>query len=69
MLSKVNYVINKAIDKACPLSKAKEIDPNNPWWTPELKQLRKEVTAAYDRFKNDKKNDVLNKYYKRKQSL
>ena len=48
LVAKLNYGIKAALDKACPLTKPKTIDPNNSWWTPELKQLRKEVSKSYD---------------------
>ena len=40
---------DKALNKACPLSPACTINKNNPWFTPQLKQLRIEVGAAFDK--------------------
>ena len=51
MADKLTRVINNALNKACPLSPASTINKNNPWFTPQLKQLRKEVGASYDKNK------------------
>ena len=67
MLHKVNAVINKALDNCCPMSKPTTVDELNPWWTAELKQMRKEISSTYSQYKNDKKNVELQNYYKRKQ--
>ena len=60
----VNKLNHKALDKSCPVAKAKSIDPNNPWWTPQLKNMRHKVTKTYDKHKNDRKNEALEKLYK-----
>ena len=54
MVYKLNHLLNKALDKVCPLAKARRIDSNNPWWTPQLKDMRHKVTKTYDKYKNDK---------------
>ena len=43
----------------------RSIDPNNPWWTPQLKDQRYKVTKSYDKHKNDKKNEALENLYKK----
>ena len=53
--------------KACPVAKARSIDPNNPWWTPQLKDMRHKVTKTYDKYKNDRKNEELEKLYRKQQ--
>ena len=55
MVNKLNHILNKALDKSCPTAKARSIDPNNPWWTPQLKDMRQKVTKTYDKYKNDRK--------------
>ena len=67
MVSKLNHILNKAIDCSCPLAKAKSVDPNNPWWTPQLNDTRRRVTKTYDKYKNDRKNESLEKLYKKQQ--
>ena len=52
MVNKLNHILNSALDKACPMSKPKSIDPNNPWWTPHLKDMRNKVIKHYDNYKN-----------------
>ena len=49
MVEKINSCIELALDKACPLTKSKVINKNNPWWTDQLEDLRTQVTNAYKR--------------------
>ena len=49
MEDKLNSCIEIALDKACPLTDAKIVDKNNPWWTDQLQDLRKSVTNLYKR--------------------
>ena len=49
MVNKLNVCITKTLDKSCPEVKAKLINLNNPWWTPQLQDMRKEVTALHKR--------------------
>ena len=67
MVNKLNHILDKALDKSCPVAKARSIDPNNPWWTPQLKDMRHKVTKIYDKYKNDRKNEDLEKLYKKQQ--
>ena len=67
MVYKLNYILDKALDKTCPIAKSKSIDPNNPWWTPQLKDMRRKVTKMYDKYKNDRKNVEIEKLYKKHQ--
>ena len=62
-----NHILDKALDKSCPVAKARSIDPNNPWWTPQLKDMRHKVTKLYDRYKNDRKNEELGRLYRKQQ--
>ena len=69
MVNKLTYSINKATENCCPTLPAKIINKNNPWWTPQMADLRKEVTALYRRtMKNncerihDNYKKVLRKY-------
>ena len=55
MVHKLNHILNTALDKSCPIAKARSIDPNNPWWTSQLKDMRYKTIKAYDRYKNDRK--------------
>ena len=67
MVNKLNHILNKALDKSCPVAKARSIDPNNPWWTPELKDMRHKVNKSYDKYKNDRKNEDIEKLYRKQQ--
>ena len=67
MVNKLNHILDKALDKSCPVAKARSIDPNNPWWTPQLKDMRHKVTKMYDKYKNDRKNEEIEKLYKKQQ--
>ena len=67
MVNKLNHILNKALDKSCPVAKARSIDPNNPWWTPRLKDMRYRVTKTYDKYKNDRRNETIEKLYKKQQ--
>lgn len=58
MEDRVTRVLTDALDKACPLSKACSINKNNPWFTPQLKQLRKEVGAAYEKKRANNSQNV-----------
>ena len=49
LVEKINSCIDLALDKACPLTKTKIINKNNPWWTDQLEDLRTQVTNAYKR--------------------
>ena len=67
MVNKLNHILNKALDKSCPVAKAKSIDPNNPWWTPKRKDMRHKITKMYDKYKNDRKNEEVEKLYRNQQ--
>ena len=67
MVNKLNHILDKALAKSCPVAKARSIDPNNPWWTPQLKDMRHKVTKTYDKFKNDRKNQEIEKLYRKQQ--
>ena len=69
LVNKLNHCINTVLDKACPMTQDKLVDRNNPWWTKQLKDLRKAVFASYDRSKvNPEDRETykqrLNKYKK-----
>ena len=67
MVNKLNHILNTALDKSFPTAKARSIDPNNPWRTPQLKDMRHKVTKTYDEYKNDGKNEAIEKLYKKQQ--
>ena len=67
MVNKLNHILDKALDKSCSIAKARSIDPNNPWWTPQLKDMRHKVTKTYDKYKNDRKNEEVEKLYRKQQ--
>ena len=67
MVNKLNHILDKALDKSCPVAKARSIDPNDPWWTPQLKDMRRKVTKTYDKYKNDRKNEEVEKLYRKQQ--
>ena len=56
-------VLTQALNLACPLSPACTINKNNPWFTPQLKQFRKEVGAAYSKL-HDNNTETNDKIYK-----
>ena len=64
MVSKLNKGLTRALDKACPIKTDMVSDPNNSWWNPYLKNSRRQVIKAYERLKNDRRNEKLDKYYK-----
>ena len=39
--------IDKCLDKACPKEVQKSVDKNNPWWTPEINDMRKHLNKLY----------------------
>ena len=61
MVNKLNKCIALELDKVCPLLPSKIINKNNPWWTDQLKQMRKELYALYDKPKLDPDNLELYK--------
>ena len=67
MVNKLNHILDKALDKSCPVAKARSIDPNNPWWTPQLKDMRHKITKTYDKYKNDRKNKDIENLYRKQQ--
>ena len=67
MVNKLNHILDKALDKSCPIAKARSVDPNNPWWTPQLKDMRHKVASSYDKYKNDRKNETIEKLYRKQQ--
>ena len=50
-------------DNACPLTPARTINKNNPWFNPQLKQLRKEVGASYQK-QQDSNSELHERVYK-----
>ena len=51
MVNKLNKCITLELDKVCPILPSKIINRNNPWWTDQLNQMRKELYALYDKSK------------------
>ena len=71
MVQKVTYTIETATENCCPTQPARLINKNNPWWTPQMSCLRKEVTALHRRCRNTQDErvhlnykQVLKKYRK-----
>ena len=62
-VDRLTTVLTNALNKACPLSPARTINKNNPWFTPQLKQLRIEVGAAYQKQKGSD-SELLKQVYK-----
>ena len=52
-MNRLTTVLTNELNKACPLSPARTINRNNPWFTPQLKRLRKEVGASYRKCKEN----------------
>ena len=70
MVNKLNNCITAELDKVCPILPARIINKNNPWWTDQLKQMRKELFTLYDKSKNSPEDHEiyklkLNKYRKK----
>ena len=61
-VDRLTRLLTSALDKAFPLSPATTVNKNNPWFTPQLKQLRKEVGAAYQRSRNNNLEHHANEY-------
>ena len=61
MVNKLNKCITIELDKVCPLLPTKIINKNNPWWTDQLKQMRKELYTLYDKSKLSSDNLELYK--------
>ena len=51
MVKKLNTAITTALDKVCPIIDSKIVNKNNPWWTDQLTQMRKELYSIYDKSK------------------
>ena len=52
-VDRLTKVLTDALDKACPVRPASTVNKKNPWYTPQLKQLRKETGAAYNKLKEN----------------
>ena len=61
MVNKLNKCITLELDKVCPILPSKIINRNNPWWTDQLNQMRKELYALYDKSKASPDNLELYK--------
>ena len=71
-VNKLTKILTDALNKACPLTPARTINKNNTWFTPQLKQLRKEVGAAYLRQKDghsERHREIYNDRLKRYKRL
>ena len=64
MVYKITNCIEQATEKCCPLKPAKLVNKNNPWWTPQMADMRKEVTALYRNFLRNKQNERTYHNYK-----
>ena len=61
MVNKLNKCITAQLDNVCPILPSKIINKNNPWWTDQLNQMRKELYAIYDKSKINSDNHELYK--------
>ena len=61
MVNKLNKCIATELDKVCPILPTKIINRNNPWWTEQLNQMRKELFSLYDKSKINADNMELYK--------
>ena len=61
MVNKLNKCIATELDKICPILPTKIINRNNPWWTEQLNQMRKELFSLYDKSKINADNMELYK--------
>ena len=56
MVNKLYLALNRALDLACPKTKTKIVDKNNPWWTEKHHEARKQLNKLY-RKKQRKPNE------------
>ena len=47
----------------CPMTKPRIINKNNPWWTDQLQEMRKEIHTIYDKMKA---GTITREIYKKK---
>ena len=66
LVRKLYFVINKALDKACPIIDSKRTDPLNEWFTEELEVARKEVIECLNRAKRTESGSEAWSRYKKK---
>ena len=64
MVQKLTYTIENITEDCCPTLPATLVNKNNPWWTPQISDLRKEVTALYRRYINNKTERLYVNYKK-----
>ena len=62
MVYKITDVIQTATEKCCPTQPAKLVNKNNPWWTSQMADLRKEVTALYKNYIRKKDDRIYCNY-------
>ena len=63
MVHKITHVIEEITEKCCPTMPAKQVNKNNPWWTPQMNYLRKEVNALYRNYLR-KQDDITHTNYR-----
>ena len=54
LVEDIYFNINTALDKACPFVPASTVTASNPWYTKGLMDKRKEVSALYKKYINNK---------------
>ena len=65
LVNKLYYVLNAAIDRACPKNKAIRRDPLNEWFTEEIDKQRLKVSGLYKRAMRLERGDEVWTEYKK----
>ena len=54
--------IDKCLDKACPKEMQKSVDKNNPWWNPEIDDMRRHLNKLYKKKNRHPTQHNINEY-------
>ena len=65
LVGKLYTVINKALNKACPIVKGMSRDPVNAWYTEEVDLERQKVASSYERAKRSRAGSEQWRIYKK----
>ena len=66
LVKKIYFVINKALDKACPIIESKRTDPINEWFTEELEMARNDIVDCFRKAKRTTAGSLEWEKYKKK---
>ena len=57
-LDKFYTSLNNALKNSCPKRKAKTVDKNNPWWTKQFQQRRRELNRLFRRRNQSEESEI-----------